>query len=218
MSRVEFASVPCAKHWFSVGVPAALEVSPAISSSSTVHTLGVATSEDSFCVKLLFTFPLIPACGRLSLSFADLLMPGAGERPRQIKLRALTACVTPRSLCHKRQKCNSDQLMRKADTYWLAYLRSLGWQVAAETGGPGLHTPSSGPRLSLHLLVLLSLVLTRFSGVSSAAERAGVSMPVLLLSAFGRSLDSLAKSWSCDHPYSMIGHYSLMAKQMRYAI
>lgn len=101
MSRVEFASVPCAKHWFSVGVPAALEVSPALSSFSTVHTLGVATSEDSFCVKLLFTFPLIPACGRLSLSFADLLMPGTGERPRQIKLRALIACVTQRSLCHK---------------------------------------------------------------------------------------------------------------------
>lgn len=151
MPRVEFAYVPCAKHRFSIRVPAALEVSPAISSSSIVHMLGVATSEDSFhsfCVKLLFTFPLVPACGCLSLSFADLLMLGTGERPQQIKLRALIACVTQRSLCHKWQKSNSDQLMRKAVTYWLAYLRSLGWQVAVETGGPGLHTPSSGLHLS----------------------------------------------------------------------
>lgn len=173
MYRVEFAYVPCAKHRFSVGVPAALEVSPVISSSSIVHMLSVATSEDSihsFRVKLLFTFPLVPTCGRLSLSFADLLMLGTGERPQQIKLRALIACVTQCSLCHKWQKSNSDQLMRKAVTYWLAYLRSLGWgdrwlQKQVDWASHPIVRTSS-----LHLLVLLSLVLTRFLGVSSAAR------------------------------------------------
>lgn len=35
----------------------------------------------SFCGKLLFTFPLVPAYVILSISLADLLMLDTGERP-----------------------------------------------------------------------------------------------------------------------------------------
>lgn len=69
---------------FSVRVTAALETSHTISFFSVVHLLDTATCKESFpgfCIKLLFTFPWVPACGLLSNSFADLLMLGTGERP-----------------------------------------------------------------------------------------------------------------------------------------
>jgi hypothetical protein len=199
----------CQTWQFFVRIPAALGVSKAISSSLIVH-LDVATSEGSFhsfCIKLLFTFPLVPACGLLSISFADLLMLGTGERPGQIKLGALIACVTQRSLCHKWQKSDSDQLIRNTVTYWFTYLSSLGCQVwLQEQLDQGFKSVIR--TASLYLLVLHSFGLTRFAGISDAADTADSFISIFLPSVSGDALNHdqnnkmcwLAKSWSYDHP------------------